>query len=143
MLTSRAAPVQLLLTLAALYLGAFVMAGEPRVSDEQKAPEAIDFGKMTEAQAKTFDGKRITVRARIVKEHSAPDGRVYYQCRGDGDVTRFIILKTTAPIRYDQAKRKVFTFEGRLWVYLPTIEQKSGQFWPSDQFALLDARVIE
>jgi hypothetical protein len=90
MFTSRAAPIKLLLTLAVLHFGAFVMADEPRERDGTQEPRGYDFGKLTEERAAALYGKRILVRLRIVEEITGTDRRTAYRCKGNECADRFI-----------------------------------------------------
>jgi hypothetical protein len=55
------------------------MGAEPRVSDEQKGPDAIDFVKLTVDQAEPLKDKRIRVRVLIdLLQYS--NGKVWVVC---------------------------------------------------------------
>jgi hypothetical protein len=85
-----------------------VAAGEPRIVDQQEL-KAYDFGKLTEAQAKALDGKRIKVRLRItLTTPIAHSGLMMNDCSGDGNEQRKAVFLAKNQPSADQVKHELF-----------------------------------
>jgi hypothetical protein len=154
MLTAHLATVEILFVLLAYmtgtlgpqpsetewHRGVYVTSDEPDKSGDRRAPEVFDAAKLNYERAKALDGKRITVRVRLISIEGTTHGeRMLYSCRVEGNDNFWVLFFDDNRPKDDQLKGELFV-EGQLKAY-PS-EQISGKEMPA-QVVLTESKIVK